>query len=99
MRELAEMVIELTGSKSAIDYRPLPQDDPLQRQPDIAQARERLGWEPLVPLREGLARTIAYFEAKLEGQTLEKLLTPSVSSFNERVKKDLVHPFAQSATL
>ena len=67
VRELAEMVIELTGSRSVIQYRPLPQDDPLQRQPDIAQARERLGWEPSVPLREGLARTIAYFESKLRG--------------------------------
>ena len=66
IRELAEAVIELTGSKSEIDFRPLPQDDPRQRQPDIAQAREKLGWEPKVPLREGLTRTIAYFDARLK---------------------------------
>ncbi|WP_181705713.1 UDP-glucuronic acid decarboxylase family protein [Chthonobacter rhizosphaerae] len=62
IRELAGLVVELTGSRSAITYRPLPQDDPKQRRPDIAEARSRLGWEPQVPLREGLARTIAYFD-------------------------------------
>jgi UDP-glucuronate decarboxylase len=62
MRELAEMVKDLTGSKSALVHRPLPQDDPKQRKPDISRARETLGWTPTVPLREGLARTIAYFE-------------------------------------
>ena len=72
VRQLAEMVIELTGSKSPIEYRALPQDDPLQRQPDIAQARQRLGWEPVVPLREGLARTIAYFDGKLSGRDLQE---------------------------
>ena len=61
-------MIELTGSRSAIEYRPLPQDDPLQRQPDIAQARQRLGWEPNVPLREGLARTIAYFKGAFRAE-------------------------------
>jgi UDP-glucuronate decarboxylase len=61
IRELAELVIELTGSKSTLDFRPLPQDDPLQRQPDITLARTRLGWEPKVQLREGLGRTIEYF--------------------------------------
>jgi UDP-glucuronate decarboxylase len=60
--ELAETVIELTGSKSQLVYKPLPQDDPLQRQPNIELAREKLGWEPKVPLREGLERTIAYFD-------------------------------------
>ena len=60
--ELAEAVIRLTGSKSRIVNEPLPQDDPLQRKPDIGLARERLGWEPKVPLEEGLKRTIAYFE-------------------------------------
>ncbi len=61
IRELAELVIELTGSRSAIAYRPLPQDDPRQRQPEIAMARQTLGWEPRVALRTGLERTIAYF--------------------------------------
>ena len=67
MRELAELVIDLTGSNSEIVYRPLPQDDPMQRRPDITLAQSHLGWEPRVPLREGLARTIAYFAARLDG--------------------------------
>jgi dTDP-glucose 4,6-dehydratase len=61
VRQLAELVLELTGSASPIVARPLPADDPKQRKPDITRARERLGWEPRVPLREGLERTIAYF--------------------------------------
>ncbi len=65
MRELAELVIELTGSKSAIKHLPLPADDPRQRQPDISKAKTLLGWEPKIPLREGLARTIDYFDALL----------------------------------
>ncbi|MBT9290289.1 UDP-glucuronic acid decarboxylase family protein [Prosthecodimorpha staleyi] len=65
IRALAEQVIELTGSKSKIVFRPLPQDDPLQRRPDIGHAREILRWEPKVPLREGLEKTIGYFEGLL----------------------------------
>ncbi len=65
IRELAEKVIELTGSRSKLVFRPLPADDPAQRQPDISLARERLGWEPAVPLADGLARTIAYFDGTL----------------------------------
>ena len=62
IRELAERVIELTGSSSSIvQARPLPEDDPLHRQPDIALARQKLGWEPKVALREGLKRTIDWF--------------------------------------
>ncbi|EMG37019.1 UDP-glucuronate decarboxylase [Desulfocurvibacter africanus PCS] len=60
--ELAEQVIRMTGSKSKIDFRPLPTDDPTQRKPNITKAREILGWEPKIPLHDGLARTIAYFE-------------------------------------
>jgi UDP-glucuronate decarboxylase len=67
MLELAEIVIELTGSKSKLVRRPLPQDDPKVRKPDIEQARSKLGWEPKTPLREGLRMTIDYFEAKLRG--------------------------------
>jgi UDP-glucuronate decarboxylase len=59
--ELAKMLIGMTGSASRIVFRELPRDDPTQRRPDIALAREKLGWEPLVPLEEGLKRTIAYF--------------------------------------
>ena len=65
MRELAELVIELTGSRSEMTHYPLPSDDPRQRQPDITLARGTLGWEPATPLREGLSRTIAYFDALL----------------------------------
>jgi len=66
MRELAELVIELTGTKSKINMGPLPTDDPTQRQPDISLARENLGWEPAVQLKEGLDRTIAYFDKLLD---------------------------------
>ncbi len=61
IRELAEAVIELTGSRSELVYEPLPHDDPVQRQPDIGFARRALGWEPEIKLRDGLKRTIAYF--------------------------------------
>src|SRR5688572_19139649 len=61
VRELAELVLELTGSRSTIISHPLPTDDPKVRQPDISRARSLLDWEPAVPLREGLTRTIEYF--------------------------------------
>lgn len=61
IRELAESVIRQTGSKSELVQRPLPPDDPIQRQPDITRAQEQLGWSPHVPLEEGLEATIAYF--------------------------------------
>ena len=64
--QLAEMVIELTGSKSKIVKRPLPADDPRQRKPDISKAKALLGWEPSTPLREGLTKTIAYFDQLLK---------------------------------
>jgi UDP-glucuronate decarboxylase len=63
--QLAQMVMELTNSKSVLKNLPLPQDDPTQRRPDITQAREKLDWQPNVPLREGLQKTIAYFDALL----------------------------------
>jgi UDP-glucuronate decarboxylase len=59
--ELAEMIIRKTGSSSRIERRPLPENDPKQRQPDISLAKRVLGWEPAIPLEEGLDRTIAYF--------------------------------------
>jgi UDP-glucuronate decarboxylase len=67
--ELAGLVIDITGSKSKIINRPLPIDDPMQRCPDIAKARSLLGWEPKVALRDGLKRTIDYFERLLSGAT------------------------------
>lgn len=68
IKELAETVIELTGSKSSLTYLPLPQDDPKQRQPDIQRAKDALGWSPTVELREGLGKTISYFDALLAGE-------------------------------
>jgi len=66
IRELAELVLELTGSTSKIVYKPRPQDDPVRRRPVIDKARQVLGWEPCVSLREGLQHTIAYFRKLLE---------------------------------
>lgn len=63
MREFAEYIQELTGTASPIEYHPLPEDDPKRRRPDITKARTLLGWEPKVGLREGLTRTIAYFQS------------------------------------
>ena len=65
MLELAERVLSLTGSKSRLSRKPLPQDDPKQRQPDISLARRTLEWEPKVSLQDGLAETIAYFKRVL----------------------------------
>jgi len=62
IRELAEHIVEMTGSKSELVFKPLPADDPKQRQPDITQAKRELGWEPTVQLRAGLEKTIAFFD-------------------------------------
>jgi dTDP-glucose 4,6-dehydratase len=66
IKEIAETIIRMTGSKSTIVYRPLPTDDPKQRRPDITRARELLGWEPKVQLEEGLIKTIEYFRTKVK---------------------------------
>lgn len=65
IKELADLVIELTNTKSKLTYMPLPGDDPLQRQPVIEKAKEKLGWEPTIPLEKGLKKTIKYFEKKV----------------------------------
>lgn len=70
--QLAEKVIELTASRSKIVYVPLPSDDPMQRKPDISLAKEKLNWQPTICLEEGLRKTIAYFDALLSNQNLEK---------------------------
>jgi dTDP-glucose 4,6-dehydratase len=68
IEEIAHVIIEMTGSKSKVVHKPLPIDDPKVRQPDITRARTLLGWEPHVPLREGLTKTIEYFRTKLSAQ-------------------------------
>ncbi len=66
MKELAQEILNLTGSSSELTFTPLPSDDPRQRRPNISQAKQRYGWEPQVPLREGLQSTIGYFESLLQ---------------------------------
>ena len=92
VRQLAETVIDLTGSASRIEYRALPQDDPLQRRPDIALATDRLGWRPAVGLREGLARTITYFDARLTdaASPITPLKFPDPASVAEPVQPVLM---------
>jgi len=68
--QLAQEIIKLTNSSSQIVFRPLPQDDPIQRRPDITLARETLGWEPRVQLAEGLEKTIAYFQGLMRDSAL-----------------------------
>jgi dTDP-glucose 4,6-dehydratase len=70
VRQLAELVLQMTGSTSPIESRPLPEDDPKVRRPDITLARGVLGWEPRISLREGLERTIPHFRRRLEGTEL-----------------------------
>jgi UDP-glucuronate decarboxylase len=78
IRQLAETVIALTGSSSKIVYRPLPEDDPRQRCPDISLAKELLDWAPVVQLREGLAKTIEYFDRLLgsEAKKSDQFVSP-----------------------
>jgi UDP-glucuronate decarboxylase len=74
--ELAQRIIDMVGSKSRIEYHPLPADDPVQRCPDIGKARRLLGWEPAVPLETGLRRTIEYFDRLLAGDRNQDLEAP-----------------------
>jgi UDP-glucuronate decarboxylase len=66
IKNLAEIVIRLTRSTSKLIYKPLPEDDPLQRQPDISLAKKELDWEPQIPLEEGLIKTIEYFKSVIK---------------------------------
>ena len=75
IRELAELVIELTGTKSKIVFEPLPSDDPRQRQPDISKAKQVLGWEPKTHLRMGLVKTIDYFDRLLSEEIVPALVS------------------------
>ncbi len=72
--DLANAVIALTGSRSRIVHRPLPQDDPRQRRPDIAQAQRLLGWKPRTALQAGLERTVSYFDALLGDTAIRSTL-------------------------
>jgi len=74
MLELAAIVVNLTGSRSRIVHRPRPEDDPKQRRPDISRAQELLDWKPRTMLKEGLARTIVYFDELLSDQKLRAQL-------------------------
>jgi UDP-glucuronate decarboxylase len=77
MLELATAVIDLTASRSKLVHRPLPEDDPRQRRPDISKAKQKLGWEPRTPLNEGLKKTIAYFETLLQTSNVKEVLNAS----------------------
>ena len=87
--ELAQQVLELTGSRSKLVFQPLPKDDPRQRRPDLTMAREKLGWEPRVKLHEGLLKTILYFDQQLGAQKR----TPAVRT------KTVIHPAAEAQSL
>jgi len=78
--ELAALVIELTGSKSQIVRRPLPEDDPRQRRPDISRAQKDLSWKPHTPLKEGLEKTVAYFEKLLGERGIKEMLLDKYNS-------------------
>jgi len=80
IRDLAGLVIAMAGSRSRLVHRPLPQDDPRQRSPDIALARRDLGWQPSTPLKAGLARTIAYVDALLREPGLRERLVSAVQA-------------------
>jgi UDP-glucuronate decarboxylase len=77
MLQLATTILDLTGSRSQIVHQPLPQDDPRQRQPNITKAQDLLGWVPITPLKEGLIKTIAYFEDLIREPEIVKLLRES----------------------
>jgi len=68
IKELAEQVLDLTGSRSKLDFKPLPDDDPQKRKPDIVLAQSELGWEPSVKLTDGLEKTIEYFDGYMQAQ-------------------------------
>ena len=75
MLELAKTVIEMTGSRSRVVHRPLPENDPRQRRPEISRSQESLSWTPRIQLKEGLIRTIEYFEKLLKESDVRSILT------------------------
>ena len=84
IRELAELIIKLTGTKSKLRFEPLPSDDPRQRQPDISEAKLTLNWKPKTQLGEGLTRTIAYFENILGTGAANRMHASSLCPFGSR---------------
>jgi UDP-glucuronate decarboxylase len=86
MLQLAKTILDLTGSRSRIVHRPLPQDDPRQRQPNITKAKELLGWMPMMSLKEGLIKTIAYFEDLLGEPGIMEILGGSSEKKVEATK-------------
>jgi UDP-glucuronate decarboxylase len=83
--QLATRVVDMTGSGSRIVHRPLPQNDPRQRRPDISRAQEVLSWQPCTPLKEGLIRTIAYFEKLLSDNSVRDSLVAELSKSAETI--------------
>lgn len=84
--ELASMVVDMTGSRSGIIHKPLPQNDPRQRRPDIFRAQELLSWQPSTALKEGLIRTIAYFEKLLSDNIARDSLVAELSKSADTIK-------------
>jgi UDP-glucuronate decarboxylase len=80
MLELARQIIAMTGSGSRIVHRPLPEDDPQQRQPDISRAQDLLSWRPRTPLKEGLVRTVSYFETLLTEKGIKESIIGDTTS-------------------
>ena len=96
--ELASLVIELTGSRSKIIKKPLPQDDPTQRRPDLSLARSKLGWEPTVALKDGLFKTIQYFDQLMNQSTHENSESFPSSIAVKSDKQDFIHQQPVSIT-
>jgi UDP-glucuronate decarboxylase len=95
MLQLAGMVIDLTGSRSRIVHRPLPQDDPRQRSPDISQANGVLGWRPQVKLQDGLMKTIAYFDDLLSDESIKPLIVHQ--NGHRTIDRSVIHSWVHPA--
>jgi UDP-glucose 4-epimerase len=95
IRQLAETVIALTGSSSKIAYRPLPEDDPRQRCPDISLAQKLLAWAPRVQLRDGLMKTIKYFERLLRSDPRDERLPIRLATTHAEARGSRVRWFLQ----
>jgi UDP-glucuronate decarboxylase len=99
MLELAKLTIELTNSRARIVHLPLPKDDPRQRRPDISRARELLGWVPRTPLKEGLSRTIDYFEGLLAEPGMRRSISRSAEAGGAKFQPEAIEQLASSTQL